>query len=424
VEYRQVTECENPDHFHSRLDKKATILFELTTESRDDAEEQVTFQGIARIAFFATTGETCSQNWRGIPAQMVALVLFILARSKVTVRMEAVFADSIEYGILCDSKAGVQSWNDDITTLLPRNSVAFSGTRVPIAHLRTSWFTEDVETVLIPYSLHTISCFDLNESNQLEYLVFECGSELQSISALGFALARLRSLFIPRTLRFICPWAFSRYTCIACIHFANRSALDQLGPWIFFGLSQICAITIPSSVRRIDEDAFADCCLLRVVQFELPSECWCIATTAFDYCSVLEPISLPSSVEFSDCERFDPVRDRFPFFVNSQNFFFQNDCVVRSNGREVIRYLGSSQTFCVNHEITVLAPWRFSDQSSLTTLSFECPSRITHMLHHSFHNCSGVRFVAIPRSVRFIGEQCFSGCTSLGEVVFESPAAV
>jgi hypothetical protein len=183
------------------------------------------------------------------------------------------------------------------------------------------------------------------------------------------------------------------------------------------------AMTIPSSVIHIDSGAFADCLCLRMVEFELPSECWCVSAAAFPNCPLLEPISLPSSVEFIGCDRIDIWTDRFPLVLNGLDFLIQDDCLVRRNGGEVIRYLGSSDTFCVGREIAVLATGSFRNIASLGTLDFEHPSRITHLVHHPF-SYSRIRFVTIPKSVRLIGEGCFDSCTELTKVVFESPATI
>jgi hypothetical protein len=207
---------------------------------------------------------------------------------------------------------------------------------------------------------------------------------------------------------------------VACVHFGDQSSLKQLTSGIFSGFHCIIAITIPSTVKRIENTALRDCNCLRIVQFELPSQCWHICTSSFLYCSSLKPISLPSSVAFINCEDFR----RFPFIVNGRNFLIEDDCLVRTNGRELIRYLGSSQTFCVSREITVLTGESFRRCNLLRDCSFDLPSRLTHLLKSSFSDCSQLCFIEIPKSVCFIGESCFCSCCKLTKIVFESPAIV
>jgi hypothetical protein len=97
---------------------------------------------------------------------------------------------------------------------------------------------------------------------------------------------------------------------------------------------------------------------------------------------------------------------------------------MRANGREVVRYVGSSETFCVGRYVIVLRAGSFSQRSSLTTLDFELPSRVTDLLPNTFSYCPHICFVTIPKSVRLIGEYYFYDCSGLSEVVFESPARV
>jgi hypothetical protein len=98
--------------------------------------------------------------------------------------------------------------------------------------------------------------------------------------------------------------------------------------------------------------------------------------------------------------------------------------MLSGNGGKLIQCQGSSETFCVSREITILGAGSFSDHSSLRTLTFESPSRVKHLLRYGFFRCRALRFVIIPKSVCFIGEECFFQCRNLEEVVFESPATV
>jgi hypothetical protein len=253
---------------------------------------------------------------------------------KVRLRMDLVSLDSINYRRFCDCKAIIQSWNNPIAKVFHRNCIAFNGTRISVSHLRTTTVTRGVKIILISYSLHTISGFNRSETSELESLVFEFGSELQSMTDSVFSYSRLRSLFFPPK--------------------ASLCSLRQLSRELFSRLWGIGVITIPSSVKRIESGAFASCRFLRVVQFEFPSHCGSIFSDAFDECSLLGPISLPSSVEFIEYD--DRWDSRFPFVVNNHNFWIRDDCLVRTNGRKVVRYiyLGCSQAFCVSREITVL----------------------------------------------------------------------
>jgi hypothetical protein len=122
--------------------------------------------------------------------------------TKVTGGMKVVSAESIDYGILCDDKAIIQSSNNPKATFLPRNCIAFDGTRVSVTDLRALTFRPLVKIIIIPYSLRAISNLNGTDAlssysrpTKLEYLDFEFGSDLQSICDFAFAKSPLKSLF-------------------------------------------------------------------------------------------------------------------------------------------------------------------------------------------------------------------------------------
>jgi hypothetical protein len=127
---------------------------------------------------------------------------------KVTGEMKKISVDSIDYRILCNDTSLIQSWNDSITEIFPRNCVSVNGTRIGVTALWGATFATVVKTLPIPYSLQAISDCRATQSTDLEYLVFEFGSELQAIADSRFARSKLASLFLPCSLRFIGPGCF------------------------------------------------------------------------------------------------------------------------------------------------------------------------------------------------------------------------
>jgi hypothetical protein len=150
--------------------------------------------------------------------------------TKVTGGMKVVSVESTDYRILCDDTAIIQSSKNPITAFFPPNSVAFNGTRISVTHLPPVTFTPLVKIIVIPYSLRAIS--DLNGPNalssnspptELEYLVFEFGSELQSICYFAFAKLQLRSLFFPPSVCFLYPRAFVDCSSVGSVYFGRHS---------------------------------------------------------------------------------------------------------------------------------------------------------------------------------------------------------
>jgi hypothetical protein len=173
--------------------------------------------------------------------------------------MSTVSVGLIEYQIISETEAAVQTRLHSLTTLLPRNSVAFRGNRVRVTHLNTRVLSESVNIVVIAYSLHSIFCGDNVKLNQLESLVFELGSELVSIDSSAFQGFSSTSIFIPPSVRFIGSSAFSANKSAGCVHFARGISLGQFKPQTFSCFSHLSVITIPASVRHIHDSAFRGC---------------------------------------------------------------------------------------------------------------------------------------------------------------------
>jgi hypothetical protein len=157
----------------------------------------------------------------------------------VTGELGMIFTDLIEYRIVCNCQAIVQSLNNSITIAIPRNCVAVNGTCFSVAHLRVRALPTILRTIVIPYSLHTI--FGLSplqtHMRELEYLVFEFGSELQSISDWAFASSSFRSVLFPATVRFIGQSAFYNCSAVVFLNFARQSSLWQLSKDVFYSLA-------------------------------------------------------------------------------------------------------------------------------------------------------------------------------------------
>jgi hypothetical protein len=161
-----------------------------------------------------------------------------------------------------------------------------------VAHLRLRPFRAFPEAILIPYSIHTISGFCKGQAKALESLVFEFGSDLQSITDSSFSRSPLRSLFFSSTVRFIHPAGTLAYgSRVGTIHFGDHSSLLRLTRCVFSDLNHICSITIPFRVKYLHNYAFTSCALLQHVEFELPSHSWLIYSDAFQWCPLLEPIT-------------------------------------------------------------------------------------------------------------------------------------
>ena len=142
---------------------------------------------------------------------------------------------------------------------------------------------------------------------------------------------------------------------------------DVIGNQAFDGCSSLTSLTLPSSVTSIGSSAFSGCSGL--TSLTLPSSVTKIGWYAFRGCSGLTNLSLPSSV-------------------------------------------------------TEIGWYAFDGCSGLTSLTL--PSSVSSIGSFAFYGCSGLTSLTLPSSVTSIGESAFSGCSGLSSIYvnWESPLSI
>ena len=191
--------------------------------------------------------------------------------------------------------------------------------------------------------------FHLGGSGAID-VVFDSSVRLVRLERLFPALS---FLCIPKTVEVIgnrCLWGHQQLTTVV---FERNSALREIEPWAFSQCG-ITKIELPKSLVTVGEGCFHDCGRIEVVTFE-------------------------------PCSRIERMGD------------FAFTCAVRSimvpaSVREIGR-----MCFCA---------WKFC------RVTFEPGSRLVRMEERAFY-LSRIETIAIPPSVEFIGEACFSFCEQL-----------
>lgn len=89
---------------------------------------------------------------------------------------------------------------------------------------------------------------------------------------------------------------YRRNTVIEELTFANDCTIEVLGDNCFAGMTNLTKVTIPSSVKRISKNAFADCGKLSEIVFADGIKDLEIDTDAFANCTGLTKITIPDSV--------------------------------------------------------------------------------------------------------------------------------
>jgi hypothetical protein len=147
--------------------------------------------------------------------------------------------------------------------------------------------------------------------------------------------------------------------------------------------------------------------MVREIEFEAGSMLREIGEAAFHISSIwpLERLEIPSGCEivskslWSDVESVTISKEN-PFLVTRE------DMLMSVDGKRLIQYFGSSETYVVRKECEMIGDRCFSKCKSVNEVVFEEGSRLQSIGARAFYDC-GIKSIAIPSGVEVIGKQCF-----------------
>lgn len=215
---------------------------------------------------------------------------------------------------------------------------------------------------------------------------------------------------------------------------AERKAMEN--PVIPDGTTEIVAnaytkkpiktITIPNSVKKIGDNAFAGCYLLNSVQ--IPNNVTSIGKGAFDGCKTMVSVNIGNGVKyigdkaFNKCELLTSIK--IPNSVTSIGKKAFSGCTllksvtignnVTSIGEEAFSWCTSLSSISIPSSVSEIGEAAFCDCSKLTSIIL--PSKVTKIENRTFESCRELKSVTIGDNVASIGDNAFSRCSSLTSI--------
>ena len=231
----------------------------------------------------------------------------------------------------------------------------------------------------------------------------------------------------------------------------------SIPPHAFFNNEKITSVSIPSSVRIIDELAFCGCKSLEAVYIEEGLQS--IEEHAFDWCKKLREIKLPTSLlklgdwvfpddtSMSDLILPPNLTEMGRFSVNNSNIkkvaipsgfpvdlstvfgreqekcveypkesYLQEDGRIYSPDKTSLWYVSTSEEGNVSLPETVMeiGPYAFKDCDKVTAL--ERSSELKHISEGAFFRCTSLESFDFPDTMEKIEDSTLAGCTSLVSV--------
>ena len=131
-------------------------------------------------------------------------------------------------------------------------------------------------------------------------------------------------------------------------------------------------------------------------------------------------ITIPASVKKIDNSAFDGLDlDSIDVDVNNQDFFSRDNCLINKidykAGTKLIRGCKNS---IIPSGINTIEPHAFFGCKSLKSITI--PDTVTYIGISSFEGCTSLEEIVIPSSVTYIDSFAFRGCHALKKVVFKT----
>ncbi|MCQ2118090.1 MAG: leucine-rich repeat domain-containing protein, partial [Bacteroidales bacterium] len=171
----------------------------------------------------------------------------------------------------------------------------------------------------------------------------------------------------------------------------------HIGSRAFEGCSALEKIDIPSSVASIGNLAFYGCSALK--QIHLPASVTYIDSSAFSGCEQLEKLVILGH----DTEISFPIlknaRTGIKIRIDSRNYCIKDHIIYNNSCSRLLEFLNpnTNEDYCTTEEIVI-------------------GDKTKHIGNLAFHNLSGIKKIVIPDTVIQIGKEAFQQGDSVDEI--------
>ncbi|MBQ7956243.1 MAG: leucine-rich repeat domain-containing protein [Lachnospiraceae bacterium] len=196
---------------------------------------------------------------------------------------------------------------------------------------------------------------------------------------------------IPATVNRIGEEAFAGNTTVKYISF--KGEVEEIAYRAFAGCSELKEVVLPDSVIELGNGAFSDCDSLKIV--EIGDELKTLGIGVFAGCGSLKEIIIDK---------------------NHEHFKVSDGCLYDKDMTKLYLLIPvrEKETYSMPSTVTDIAEYAFWGCNSVKNLSIS--NIIEEIPAYSFSNCKSLQAVSVPASVRRIDVRAFEDCVSLENV--------
>jgi hypothetical protein len=162
----------------------------------------------------------------------------------------------------------------------------------------------------------------------------------------------------------------------------------------------LTSVTIPSTVKEIEGQAFTGCESL--VSVTIPEGVTYIGRETFKNCKSLTSVTIPSTVKEIESSAFEGCESLVSVTIPEGVTYI---------GGETFKNCKSLTSVTIPEGVTHIYDGTFANCKSLTSVII--PSTVKEIGESAFAECSALKNITFPKKLRSIGQLAFSNCTSL-----------
>lgn len=265
------------------------------------------------------------------------------------------------------------------------------------------------------------------ETSNLSSVTFADGCQLISIGDYAFEGASIESIVIPAGVATIGDRAF--FANASLVSFVANEGLVSIGDNAFAGCSELLSVSFPASLKTIGASLFYledwndaySCPKLASVTFAKGSQLEYLPAGTFAY-TALQSFVVPASVQgMGDGEYYDSENPGvFTNVTTLESVTFESGSLCANIGASAFEGCTALHTVEIPTSVATIGEYAFAGCTALEAVTI--PETVVNLGAYMFSNCSSLSEVELKTKATVLPSNMFVNCSALTEVVI--PASV